>query len=320
MATATTNGGYGVRETEDGGGLVNRDNRIIVVLGATGSGKSRLSIDLATIFPGEIINSDKMQLYKGLDITTNKLPLCQRRGVPHHHLGEFDPLQGELFPSDYRRDASATISDIWSRRKLPVLAGGSNSFIYALLASKFDPDTNVFDHHGSTPVSSELRYNCCFLWMDVAPPVLDEYLRRRVDDMLNSGMFEELAEFFDSEGFDPEDRPGLRKAIGVPEFAHYFQQFPGPKRRPQGMLSTRFEAYQEALEAIKDNTCQLAKRQVGKIKRLRADGWELRRIDATDVFRKVLAADSCKATSDAIWKTRVVGPSVEIVKRFVEQR
>ncbi|CBI32356.3 unnamed protein product, partial [Vitis vinifera] len=60
--------------------------KVVVVMGATGTGKSRLSIDLATRFPAEIVNSDKMQVYEGLDIVTNKITEEEQRGVPHHLL------------------------------------------------------------------------------------------------------------------------------------------------------------------------------------------------------------------------------------------
>ncbi|MEI4850535.1 isopentenyl transferase family protein, partial [Klebsiella pneumoniae] len=57
---------------------------IVVIMGATGSGKSRLAIDLASHFPIEIINADSMQVYQGLDVLTNKVPLQEQKGVPHH--------------------------------------------------------------------------------------------------------------------------------------------------------------------------------------------------------------------------------------------
>ncbi|KAH0756745.1 hypothetical protein KY290_020238 [Solanum tuberosum] len=62
--------------------------KVVFVMGATGTGKSRLSIDLAIHFQGEIINSDKMQVYKGLDIITNKITDIEKQGIPHHLLGK----------------------------------------------------------------------------------------------------------------------------------------------------------------------------------------------------------------------------------------
>ncbi|CAO2821100.1 unnamed protein product [Amaranthus hypochondriacus] len=67
----------------------NKD-KVVVVIGATGTGKSRLSIDLAKKFQPEIINPDKIQVYKGLEIATNKVTEEESRGVPHHILGTVD--------------------------------------------------------------------------------------------------------------------------------------------------------------------------------------------------------------------------------------
>ncbi|KAF3431714.1 hypothetical protein FNV43_RR26448 [Rhamnella rubrinervis] len=298
-----------------------RKEKLLVIMGATGTGKSRLSIDLATRFPSmEIINSDKMQVYKGLDITTNKIPLHERLGVPHHLLGNVDPAHSELTPSEFRSVAGAIVSDITSRRKLPVLVGGSNSFIHALVVDRFDPNSDVF-YDRSVSVSSELRYNCCFLWVDVSMMVLSEYLSSRVDDMLDSGMLEELAEFYnrDKASEDSAKRTGLRKAIGVPEFDRYFKRYrPGCEEEgtESEKDSLRTEAYEEAVRGIKENTRQLAKRQMGKILRLRRGGWDLRRVDATEAFRAVVTSSG---RWSEIWAKQVVEPSVKIVKRFWDE-
>ncbi|GLT91820.1 hypothetical protein SLE2022_096910 [Rubroshorea leprosula] len=68
-----------------------RKDKVIFVMGAAGTGKSRLAIDLATRFPAEVVNSDKTQVFKGLDIVTNKVTEEECRGVPHHLLGFVDP-------------------------------------------------------------------------------------------------------------------------------------------------------------------------------------------------------------------------------------
>lgn len=297
-----------------------RRDKVVVIMGATGSGKSQLSIDLATLFPCEIINSDKMQVYSGLDITTNKIPPEDRLGIPHHLIGSVDPEAGEFTPSDFRALGQSVIDDIISRQNLPLIAGGSNSFIYALLTERFNPGIDVFGGSGS--VNHELRFNCCFLWVDVSFPFLDEYLRKRVDEMLDSGMFEELVQYYDPRRVEPSTRTGLRKAIGVAEFERCFRRHP-PRRRDtwEGLDPLKRAAYEEAVREIKDNTCQLAKRQIGKILRLRDGGWELRRLDATEAFREAMAAPGPgKGWKWAeIWETQVLGPGAKIVKRFLEE-
>ncbi|KAG8366624.1 hypothetical protein BUALT_Bualt17G0099100 [Buddleja alternifolia] len=278
-------------------------------MGPTGCGKSKLSVDLASRFfqSSEVINSDKIQAYRGLNITTNKIPLPERRDVRHHLIGEFDSSEShpEFTPSDFRSAASSVISQIHSRRRLPFIVGGSNSFIYALLAKKYNPGIDVFTEarnpgSNSAPFCRELRYRCCFIWVDVALPVLYKYLIKRVDDMLDSGMFEELSEYFQNRNL----KCGLNKAIGVPEFERYFN----------GDDVDKGVAYEEAVRGIKDNTCQLAKRQLGKILRLRDEaGWEVKRVDATAAFRAVVEGRRVAE----IWEREVVEPSVKIVKQFL---
>ncbi|XAR52416.1 Adenylate dimethylallyltransferase [Bertholletia excelsa] len=298
-----------------------RCQKIVVIMGPTGCGKSRLSIDFATrFFPSEIINSDKIQVYRGLDIITNKIPMRDRRGVPHHLLGAVDPsLQPFFTPSDFRSAAASVVEAIASRHKLPLVVGGSNSFIHALVTTRFNPDSDVFRVSDPDLVGTELRYDCCFLWVDVALPVLNQYLMRRIDDMVEAGMFHELAEYFQSENFcvsDPATRTGLMEAIGVPEFEPYFRRFAG-SGSDNGPL--RRQAYEEAVRKLKENTCELAERQVGKILLLRSAGWKLWRLDATEAFRAAMG--TCRSDpgrSSEIWERQVVEPGVKIVKSFWE--
>ncbi|KAL3654418.1 hypothetical protein CASFOL_004099 [Castilleja foliolosa] len=279
--------------------------KVVVIMGPTGCGKTKLSIDLASkAFPSsEIINSDKIQVYKGLDITTNKVPFSERNNVPHHLLGEFESSEShpEFTPSDFRSSASQTISRIVSNGKLPFIAGGSNSFVYALLAKQFNPDSNVFGEL-NPDFCTELQYECCFLWVDVSFPVLNDYIFKRVDDMLELGMFEELCKYFEDFGPGPVEDFGLNKAIGVPEFERYFR----------GTAS-----YDEAVREVKDNTWELVKRQVGKIRRLREEaGWEMNRVNTTGALKAKVAGVGRREAAE-IWEREVLRPSVEVVKRFL---
>ena len=71
--------------------------KVIFIMGAIGTGKSRLFVDLATHFQGEIINSDKMQVYKGLEIVTNKITHTEKQGVRHYLLGIYGYSQDCLY-------------------------------------------------------------------------------------------------------------------------------------------------------------------------------------------------------------------------------
>ncbi|KAL1221884.1 Adenylate isopentenyltransferase 1 [Cardamine amara subsp. amara] len=294
----------------------NRKDKVVVILGATGAGKSRLSVDLATRFPSEIINSDKIQVYDGLEITTNQITLPERRGVPHHLLGQINPDDGELTAAEFRSVASNVVSEITSREKLPIIAGGSNSFVHALLAERFDPKIDPFGS-GSGLISRDLRYECCIIWVDVSEIVLYDYLVKRVDEMMDSGMLKELAEFYDpvKSGLN---RFGIRKAIGVPEFDGYFKAYPPEKEESEKKKWDRLRkaAYDKAVEDIKENTWTLAKRQGRKIEKLKNAGWEIKRVDATASFRAMMSSSE---KWREVWEEQVLEPSVKIVKRLLVQ-
>ncbi|MCP2605878.1 tRNA (adenosine(37)-N6)-dimethylallyltransferase MiaA, partial [Candidatus Aminicenantes bacterium AC-335-O07] len=107
-----------------------------VVLGPTCTGKSALGIEIAKKFNGEIINCDSMQVYKGFDIGTDKVPPALRKEVRHHLLDILDHTQ-QFTAADFARLANKTISDILSREKLPIIVGGTGLYIRALLNGIF---------------------------------------------------------------------------------------------------------------------------------------------------------------------------------------
>ncbi|XP_007015925.2 PREDICTED: tRNA dimethylallyltransferase 2 isoform X1 [Theobroma cacao] len=147
----------------NGGGEPKKEEekpKVVVIMGPTGSGKSRLAIDLATHFPIEIINADSMQVYQGLDVLTNKVPLHEQKGVPHHLLGTGSSNM-EFNAKSFRDSAIPIISDILSRNCLPVIVGGTNYYIQALVSSfLFDDsaeDTDEIDS-SSLPGNEEINH------------------------------------------------------------------------------------------------------------------------------------------------------------------
>ncbi|KAK7312633.1 hypothetical protein VNO77_36639 [Canavalia gladiata] len=107
--------------------------KVIVITGSTGSGKSKLAIDLASHFAVEVINADSMQVYRGLDVLTNKVPLSHQYGVPHHLLGTVSP-NVEFTAKAFRDSAIPIIDAILARNHLPVIVGGTNYYIQALVS------------------------------------------------------------------------------------------------------------------------------------------------------------------------------------------
>ncbi len=105
---------------------------VVAVVGATASGKSGLALDLAECLGGEVVNADSMQLYRGMDIGTAKLPEAERRGVPHHLLDVLEVTEESTLAA-YQQRARSAIAEIRGRGRLPVLAGGSGLYVRAAL-------------------------------------------------------------------------------------------------------------------------------------------------------------------------------------------
>ncbi|MEV0432945.1 tRNA (adenosine(37)-N6)-dimethylallyltransferase MiaA [Nocardia sp. NPDC050413] len=106
--------------------------RPVAVVGPTATGKSDLALDLAERLDGEIVNIDAMQLYRGMDVGTAKLPPAQRRGIPHHLLDVLDVTETATVAA-YQSAAGDIVEDIMARGRTPVVVGGSMMYVQALL-------------------------------------------------------------------------------------------------------------------------------------------------------------------------------------------
>jgi tRNA dimethylallyltransferase len=111
--------------------------QLIAVVGSTGTGKSELAIRIAEAMrqdgqAAEIVNADAMQLYKGMDIGTAKLPIAERRGIEHHLVDVLEVTQ-ESTAAEYQKIARAKILEIQSRCAMPILVGGSMLYVAAVL-------------------------------------------------------------------------------------------------------------------------------------------------------------------------------------------
>ena len=115
--------------------------KVIVICGATATGKSDIALDIAEQIGAEIINADSMQLYAGMDIGTAKLSVGQRRGIPHHLLDVLSVKQDSTV-AWYQQLAREQISEIHSRNQHAVLVGGTGLYIKAVLDDLNFPDTN----------------------------------------------------------------------------------------------------------------------------------------------------------------------------------
>lgn len=117
-------------------------NKIIVIVGPTCTGKTKLSIELAKKYNGEIINADSTQIYKDNDIATAKVSLEEMEGIKHHLLSIKD-LKEDYTVFDYQKDARNCIHKIIDKGKTPILVGGTGLYIKSVLYDyKFDLENN----------------------------------------------------------------------------------------------------------------------------------------------------------------------------------
>jgi tRNA dimethylallyltransferase len=112
------------------------DAPVVAVVGGTASGKTELSLDLAERVGGEVVNTDAMQVYRGMSIGTAKLAPHERRGIPHHLLDVLDVRQTASV-AEFQRMARHVVDDCRSRGVTPVLVGGSALYTRAVL-DRFD--------------------------------------------------------------------------------------------------------------------------------------------------------------------------------------
>jgi tRNA dimethylallyltransferase len=159
-------------------------------MGPTASGKSALGIALALRFAGEVINCDSVQVYREIEIATAKVPLAERRGVPHH-LIDFVPPTINYTAGQWAEDAQAKIKEIEARGRLALLVGGTGFYLRALRQPFFS----------SPPTDANLRARLTGLRLARGPEHLHKILRR-LDAVAAARLF-------------PRDWPRVQRALEV---------------------------------------------------------------------------------------------------------
>lgn len=115
--------------------------RPLAIIGPTGTGKSQLALDFAERVGAEVVNADAMQLYRGMDIGTAKLPVAARRGVAHHQLDVLDVTETATV-ARYQSAAAADVDAIAARGAVPLIVGGSMLYLQSLLDDWSFPATD----------------------------------------------------------------------------------------------------------------------------------------------------------------------------------
>ena len=120
--------------------------KILVIVGPTASGKTRMAVELAKAHNGEVVSADSMQIYRRMDIGTAKPTAEEMDGVPHHMIDVADPEE-DFSVARYVEMASACVDGILSRGKLPIVAGGTGLYVDSLLSGRtfaaFSPDSSL---------------------------------------------------------------------------------------------------------------------------------------------------------------------------------
>ena len=254
---------------------------VIVITGPTATGKSELGIYLAKRLNGEIINCDSTQIYKGMDIATNKIK--DTEGIVHHLLGEKE-LSEDYTVFDFQKDSRVLINDIIKRGKTPILVGGTGLYIKASLYDykfedrlneeyagisndelynmllKVDPNTDIHKNNRKRVISAinyykannkpyslkertdKLLYDTIFVGLTADRDILYEKINKRVDKMIDEGLMEEAYDLYKS-GIRSK---AIMTPIGPKELFKYFD----------GNISL-----EEAIELIKSKSRKYAKRQ-----------------------------------------------------------
>lgn len=155
-------------------------NKVIVITGPTAVGKTKLSIELAKRYNGEIINADAVQVYKGLDIGSAKVTEEEKEDIPHH-LFDIKEVNEEYTIYHYQKDCRKLIKEVQGRGKTPILVGGTGLYIKAALYDyklTEEKETNTYDN-----LTDEELYNK-LLEVD-KDIVIDKNNRRRLIRAIN---------------------------------------------------------------------------------------------------------------------------------------
>ena len=209
---------------------------VILIGGATATGKSSLAVEIAKRFNGEIISADSMQIYRGFDIGTAKITKSEMQGVPHHLISFHD---GKEYYSvkEFKDNAEFVIKNLLKQGKLPVVVGGTGLYLNSLLFNYQFGGKGKYERGNP-------EYNFLPIVVEKPRDVLYERINSRVDKMLSAGLLDEIKGLLKN-GYSFESIPF--RAIGYKEFKGYFE---GKQQ------------LEECVDVLKKDSRHYAKRQI----------------------------------------------------------
>ncbi|KAF5020256.1 hypothetical protein F66182_7734 [Fusarium sp. NRRL 66182] len=210
---------------------------IVVIIGPTGIGKTRLSVQVASAINGEVISVDSIQVYRDCPIMAAQVTTDEMKGVPHYLVDYLDATQE---PVDFVPQAVQIVKSIHDRGRVPVLCGGSTSLMEPLLFHPFIQEQNLV----AIALNSELS---------TIRGLCDD----RISQMLEDGLLDEVKKLCDLEKryglHDKPRRTGAWKSIGYPELRAWCDA--GSAEEAEKLLG-------DGLEAMKQNTLRYASMQL----------------------------------------------------------
>ena len=233
--------------------------KVVVILGATSAGKSSLALTLAEKFDTEIISADSMAVYKNFNIGTAK-PVAEELKKIRHHLIDILEPEEKFSVVEFVRRASELITEINSRGKIPIVAGGTGLYVQALVEGYQFSET---DSKGNVPKSrtscylqtGELKYDALVYGLTTEREKLYERINERTKKMFDKGLIEEVESLLKG-GVSPKAQAML--GIGYKEVAEYLR----------GEISL-----EETFERVSQATRNFAKRQLTWYRRMDYIKW-----------------------------------------------
>ncbi|PCD22092.1 hypothetical protein AU210_015892 [Fusarium oxysporum f. sp. radicis-cucumerinum] len=254
----------------------------IAIFGPTASGKTKLGVTIAKALHGEVISVDSLQCYRPGSILTAKPDGEEIQDVPHHLI---DYLEADDEPDDFVAMAAERMEEIASRKKLPMLVGGSTSLTLPILHEAFKRQYQMI---AITLVPHQATYQAL--------------IQARGDEMLDRGLMDELTELRALEqtfhGSDTGLGRGIWKAIGYPEFRPYLEA--------DAKAVDREQLFQNALGSMHANTFQYGLHQLRWIREILTPFLQQARV----------ACISLPVTDKASWTSDVEGPAMSMASEF----
>jgi len=191
--------------------------KLVVILGATSTGKSSLALELAEKFDTEIISADSMAVYKNFNVGTAKPTQAELERVPHHLINILD-AEEKFSVGEFVRRARPIISELNLRGKIPIIAGGTGLYIQALVEGyELGAGKSLVSHYKQT---GELIYDALIYGLTTDRQELYDRINQRTKKMFASGLVDEVRNLLAS-GVSPKAQAML--GIGYKETVEYLQ-------------------------------------------------------------------------------------------------